>query len=109
MLKTLIIAATVAVAVTSLAGSAEAFPAAPVKQIAVENHLILVRDGCGPGMRFSNRRDRCIGKSGRSQRFRDSRPPDRDMWRHRRHHRSDSEVGADVIHGIFGDGRRHRY
>jgi hypothetical protein len=45
----------------AFAGSASALPLAPVAQAASETSDIqLVRDGCGRGLRYSNRRDRCV-------------------------------------------------
>ena len=56
---------------------AGAAPLGPVNaQSAVESNLTLVRDGCGRGMRFSERRNACVEdnrefRSGRGDGFRD--------------------------------------
>jgi hypothetical protein len=53
-----------AVAIGSMAlltcGNAVAVPVAPVDGAALEPNLVLVRDGCGRGMRFSNRLQACV-------------------------------------------------
>jgi hypothetical protein len=42
-------------------GSAGALPAASVEGVAaIESNMLLVRDGCGRGMRFSNRLQACV-------------------------------------------------
>lgn len=63
MVRTLrtLTAATAAVAFTALlATSASALPAGSVQQPPAASETIQVRDGCGRGMRYSNRRDRCV-------------------------------------------------
>jgi hypothetical protein len=41
-------------------GSAGAFPIAPGVGASVESNVLEVRDGCGPGMRWSNGRGMCV-------------------------------------------------
>jgi hypothetical protein len=53
-----------AVAISAMAlvpsGNAGAFPIAPDAGASVESNVLQVRDGCGPGMRFSNRMGGCV-------------------------------------------------
>ena len=41
-------------------GTAQAMPMAAIQVPAAETEPLLVRDGCGRGMRFSNSRQRCV-------------------------------------------------
>jgi hypothetical protein len=41
-------------------GNAGAFPAAPGASAGTESSVLQVRDGCGPGMRYSNRMGGCV-------------------------------------------------
>lgn len=41
-------------------GNAGAFPIAPGVSASVESNVLEVRDGCGPGMRFSRRAGGCV-------------------------------------------------
>ena len=53
----------VAIAATALlsSGSAGALPVVSVESVAaIESNMLLVRDGCGRGMRFSNRLQACV-------------------------------------------------
>lgn len=43
-----------------VSSDAVAAPLAVAKPAAVESHTLLVRDGCGRGMRFSNSRQACV-------------------------------------------------
>jgi hypothetical protein len=62
MLKTLTFAVAMATFSTLLAADAGAMPLAQTKQAAAQNDLVLVREGCGPGRRWSERRHRCVGE-----------------------------------------------
>lgn len=55
--------------------AAQAAPLAPGKGHAVETHVLQVRDGCGPGMRYSERRDACVEDFDRGPRGYDDRVP----------------------------------
>ncbi|NVN86572.1 MAG: hypothetical protein HXX15_10845 [Rhodopseudomonas sp.] len=55
-----------------LADNANAAPLSPGKA-GLQGDLIKVRDGCGPGMRFSHSRDTCVEDSRRRDDFRDDR------------------------------------
>jgi hypothetical protein len=91
------LALTVAVGATSvpLAGSASALPLALAKTAAMATDAIQVRDGCGRGMRFSNRRQRCV----EADRDRDD---DRDD-RRGRGGRNGSDAGVNVLDVIIGN------
>jgi hypothetical protein len=54
---------------------AQAAPLTPGKGLAVETHVLQVRDGCGPGMRYSERRDACVEDFDRGPRGYDDRGP----------------------------------
>lgn len=43
-----------------LVADAGALPLTQLKQAIVQSDTVLVRDGCGPGMRFSHRLRRCV-------------------------------------------------
>ena len=61
MLKITTFAIAVGAVSALLAVDAGALPVASVAhQAAAENNLVLVRDGCGRGMRYSHRRQRCV-------------------------------------------------
>lgn len=47
-------------ALPALIGEAVALPLAPARTVEVESQTLLVRDGCGRGMRFSERRQACV-------------------------------------------------
>jgi hypothetical protein len=50
---------------------AGAFPLTPSKpQPAADNHVTLVRDGCGPGRHYSGRRERCVRNRDDNPRYR---------------------------------------
>lgn len=49
-----------AVALLGAAATAQAAPLVPGKSQGVETHALQVRDGCGRGMRFSERRGGCV-------------------------------------------------
>ena len=100
LLKTITMIAAIGVASAMLSVRANALPVAPAVQLtipAVDNHVTLVRDGCGRGMRFSRSRGRCVESFDGGRR-----------WDSRRRHRSDTER---VIRHLFGssqhDRRRH--
>lgn len=58
----------------SLTG-AQAAPLLPGKGVTVASHVLQVRDGCGPGMRYSERRDACVEDFDRGSRGYDDRGP----------------------------------
>lgn len=60
MLKILGLAAVFGMGCTIATTSANAAPLGPVHGFAVEDHILDVRDGCGPGYRYSNRRQDCV-------------------------------------------------
>ena len=64
MLKT--IALTAALALSAVAG-ATAMPFAQDKTAAASDLVIQVREGCGPGMQWSERRKRCVRDSVRAK------------------------------------------
>jgi hypothetical protein len=91
MLKTLTLAVALSAMTALYAGGASALPAAPATTQAAtqaaQNDVTLVRDGCGRGQRFSNRRNRCVerdddrGFRGRDRDFRRDRDGCRRGWR----------------------------
>lgn len=111
-----------AVAMTGLSGlsapDANALPLALAKSADVEHVTVMVRDGCGRGMRFSNRRQTCVeafddrrefrdeprrfvrDECGRGQRFSNSRQ--RCVWIDERRKVDDGEVAAGVALGVLG-------
>lgn len=113
MLKTITTAAAAGALTALLTVGASALPLAPLKQPGAESNLILVRDGCGRGMRYSNSRDRCVSKSSRGRHHGGSRWSDHggsrwsDRGRHQRHYRNDEDIGSAIVHGLFGGGRSH--
>lgn len=50
----------VGAAAMSLASDAQAGPLPLGKGATIASHVVQVRDGCGPGMRYSDRRDACV-------------------------------------------------
>lgn len=122
-----------AAAMTGLsAPDANALPLALAKSADVGQVTVMVRDGCGRGMRFSNSRQTCVeafddrrqfrdeprrvfrDECGRGQRFSNSRQ--RCVWIEERRHVDDGEVAAGVALGVLGaiigssgnnDGNRH--
>jgi hypothetical protein len=66
-----------AIALTGAATSGlQAAPLAPGKGHSAETHILQVRDGCGPGMRYSDRRDACVEDfDGGPRGYDDRRPP----------------------------------
>jgi hypothetical protein len=58
--STLLIAVAAAGLAVLVGGNAMAAPLAMAKPATVESHTLLVRDGCGRGMRFSNSRQTCV-------------------------------------------------
>ncbi len=54
---------------------AQAAPLAPGKGHVAQTHVLQVRDGCGPGMRYSERRDACVEDFDRGPRGYDDRGP----------------------------------
>ena len=68
MLKTLVLTAALAAATTLIPAGAGAMPLAQDKAaIAGSDTVLLVREGCGPGMQYSERRRRCVPDSARAQ------------------------------------------
>src|SRR5262245_13104113 len=55
-------------------GSAGALPLAPAASSGVEPEVLLVRDGCGRGMRWSNRMQACVQDFGPGPRYYDDSP-----------------------------------
>jgi hypothetical protein len=60
MLKTLAFTLAMGALSALLVADAGALPLAQAKQTIVHSDTVLVRDGCGPGMRFSRRLRRCV-------------------------------------------------
>ena len=60
MLKTLTLALAIGAASTLLATDAGALPVAPGLQSHASSDVTLVREGCGPGRRYSERLRRCV-------------------------------------------------
>jgi hypothetical protein len=56
----LVMTAAVGVLSAFVAFDAGAMPFAPLQQGLAADETVLVRDGCGRGMRFSERRGRCV-------------------------------------------------
>jgi hypothetical protein len=72
----------IAAATMSVADRAGASPLAAGKGMTIDSQLLPVRDGCGPGMRFSNSRQSCVEDFDRGpQRFDDRREFRRDFRR----------------------------
>lgn len=59
-MRSVVFAAAVSAVALMSSGPAGALPLAPVESSAVESNLLLVRDGCGPGMRYSHRMQACV-------------------------------------------------
>jgi hypothetical protein len=61
MLKTLAFTAAITVSSALLATGASAVPLAQDKLVTAQGDIVLVRDGCGPGRRYSRSARRCVG------------------------------------------------
>jgi hypothetical protein len=59
-MRLLAFAAAIGTAVMMWGGSAEAFQVLPDQAATARSDLVLVRDGCGRGFRYSYRRQRCV-------------------------------------------------
>jgi hypothetical protein len=60
MLKTLALTLALGALPALLATDAGAMPLAKGLQSTASDEIILVREGCGPGMQYSNRQRRCV-------------------------------------------------
>lgn len=60
IIKTLALTAALGALTTLTISDARAMPLAPATSFATDSDVTLVRDGCGRGMRFSNRRQACV-------------------------------------------------
>ena len=68
MLKTIAFAAAIGAAAALIPASAGAMPLAQDKAgIGSSDTVLLIREGCGPGMQYSERRRRCVPDSMRAQ------------------------------------------
>ncbi len=111
-----------AVAMTGLSGlsapDANALPLALAKSADVEQMTVMVRDGCGRDMRFSNSRQTCVeefddrrqfrdeprrafrDECGRGMRFSNSRQGC--VWIDEGRHLGEGEIAAGVALGVLG-------
>jgi hypothetical protein len=60
MLKALALTAAIGTFSALLVVDSGALPLAPAKQTVAQSDTVLVRDRCGRGMRYSERRHRCV-------------------------------------------------
>ena len=116
MLKTFTLTVAIGAMVALFGVTANAAPISPSKQITSESNVLLVRDGCGRGMRFSHGRNRCVEQFESRRRMRRddcrrgqhfSHRLERCVWdrSEMRHHRNDADA-AGIIGAILG-GQRH--
>jgi hypothetical protein len=75
MLKTLTFALALGTFTTLLAVDAGALPLAQAAQAATSSDVVLVREGCGPGRRWSERRHHCVANGPVGRIIRDAARP----------------------------------
>lgn len=102
MMKALALTIAIGAASVLVAADARALPLAPAQPAAAtESGITLVRDGCGRGMRYSNRRGGCVPQYDRGPRYYDRRPS------------NDAAAAAAAAAGVLGvitrDNRDRRY
>lgn len=87
--------------------SAQALPLAPSPVSVIEDSITLVRDGCGPGMRFSNRRGACVPDYGGPRYYGGGGPQYYDGRPRRRNNDAAVAVGtAAAVLGIIASSNR---
>jgi hypothetical protein len=89
MIKILALTAAIGAASVLLAASATAMPVAPLGDATAESDITLVRDGCGRGMRWSNRAGDCVW-----ERRHFAPPPPRRV--------SDAEIAVGTAAAVLG-------
>ena len=94
MLKALCFAAVASAVGALVAFEAQALPLAAAKTMTIESDVTLVRDGCGRGYRFSNRRQACVPEFDDRGSYRRAVPQDD----------PGAEAAVGIINAIVGGG-----